>query len=216
MSSRYPIGRGVRLEVNNVIGSAKTVSAITAANPGVVTSTSHALAAGSVGYLSGVTGMTALEGQAVRVDDPVTNEFELELIDTTDLGTFSGTCSFFPVTSWHTVGNAIDVNTTGGQSADVDESVLLDDLQQLAAGPLSAQQVQVSSRSAFQTAAMLAIEAAAFAGDALVWRVTLKDGQQRVFRGTPSVPDENIGLGQSVTSGFSIKVTGRVVRLPAL
>ena len=43
------IGRGVRVEVGKTEGSAKTVTAITLADPGVATSTAHGLTTKSVG-----------------------------------------------------------------------------------------------------------------------------------------------------------------------
>ena len=40
----YVIGRGVRVEIGTTEGSAKTVSAVTKANPGVASATSHGMA----------------------------------------------------------------------------------------------------------------------------------------------------------------------------
>lgn len=214
--SRYPIGRGVKVEVQNTLGSAKPVSEVTNASPGVATSTSHGLTDGAVGYFSGVTGMTALEGQAVRIDSSDTNTFALEKLKTTSFGDFTGTAQFTPVSTWHTVGNVVDFQTQGGQSSDADETTVIDEIDVSAPGRLSPQSVQFNARSAFESAAMLVIEQAAFDQAALVFRVTFKDGQQRVFRGIPSVSDENVGLGQSVVGAFSVKVQGRVLRLPAL
>ncbi len=214
--SRYPIGRGVKVEVQNAAGSTKSISAITQASPGVATSTAHALANGSVGYITGVSGMTPLEGQAVRLANQATNTFELEGLSTVPMPAFSGTATFTPISTWHLVGNSIDVTTEGGAASDVQMTTLADEIEQNDAGPLSAQSVSFTGRSAFQTAAMLAIEAAAYAGTPLVFRITFKNGEQRIFRATPDVSSEAIPLGGSVTGTFRTKVAGRVLRLPAL
>jgi tRNA(Leu) C34 or U34 (ribose-2'-O)-methylase TrmL len=78
MAGTYPIARGVRLEVENALAAAKTVSAVTAANPAAVTSTSHAMTAGTIGFFSGVSGMVMLEGQAASVQGVSTNAFNAE------------------------------------------------------------------------------------------------------------------------------------------
>ena len=64
------IGRNVRIEVSKTEVAAKTVTAVSLANPGIATSTAHGLLDGSVGYFTGVTGMSQLDGQAARVDTP--------------------------------------------------------------------------------------------------------------------------------------------------
>jgi hypothetical protein len=212
----YPLGRGVRLEVQNVVGTAKTISAITLASPGVATSTAHGLTAGTVGFISGISGMVQLEGQAIRVTAPSTNDFTLQKVKTTDYAAMTGTCSFFPITSWNTIGSATSVQVGGGDSADVDQTTLIDDLTQLSAGLLAAQTVSVSQFSNFESAAMLKVAEAALDQTDLVFRLTLKDGQQRVWRGTPSLPGEDMSVGATGTGQFSIKVVGRVIFLPAV
>ena len=97
------IGRGVRVEIGTTEGSAKTVSAITGANPGVATSTAHGLLTKSVGYFTGVEGMVQLEGQAARLGTVATDTFALEDIKTTAYGTFSGSADFIPITAWSTL-----------------------------------------------------------------------------------------------------------------
>lgn len=61
--------------------SAKNITAITAANPAVVTSNSHGYADGDEVYISGISGMTELNGRNCLVANKTTNTFEL-----TDLG----------------------------------------------------------------------------------------------------------------------------------
>ena len=77
------IGRGVRVEVQKTVAAAKTITAISLANPGVATSTAHALADGTVGFLDAVAGMVNLDGQAIRIDAPAANTFELQGVETT-------------------------------------------------------------------------------------------------------------------------------------
>ena len=80
----YVIGRGVRVEIGTTEGAAKTVSAVTKANPGVATSTAHGLLTKSVGYFDTVAGMDELLGQAIRLGTVATNTFDLEGLDTSN------------------------------------------------------------------------------------------------------------------------------------
>jgi hypothetical protein len=110
------IGRGVRVEVGKTEGAAKTVTAITTADPGVATSATHGLSTKSVGYFSGVTGMVNLEGQAVRLGTVATDTFVLEDIDTTGYPAFTAG-SFVPITAWATLSKATTAYSSSGEVA---------------------------------------------------------------------------------------------------
>jgi hypothetical protein len=58
-------------------GSAQTISAATKADPAVVTATSHGFSNGDDVYISGVVGMTELNGRFFRVASVSTNTFAL-------------------------------------------------------------------------------------------------------------------------------------------
>jgi hypothetical protein len=214
----YPIGRGVRVEVENVVGTAKTVTAITAASPPVASSATHGLANGAVGYFSGVSAfMPILEGMALRIANTATGTFELQKIRAAGLTAFSGSASFFPISTWHTVGNATAYQIGGGDAPDADQTVLLDTVQQLVPGMLNAQTVTIPCNSDMESAAMLKISQAAEDQAALTFRITLAGStgqQQRVFRGIPTLSNEDMGLGQTANGTFSVRVFGRVLFLP--
>jgi hypothetical protein len=210
----YPILRGVRAEVQATTSATKSVTAVTQADPGVATSTSHGMANGTVGYFTGVTGMVQLEGQAIRVANTATNSFDLEKLKTTAFPAFTGTATFTPIATWNTIGHATGYQIGGGDANDIDQTTIIDDIEQLVPGILSAQTVTISGFSNMQSSAMLAINQAAIDQTALVFRVTLKDNQQRVFRGIPSLSGEGGDVGQSLTGSFTVRVSGRVMFLP--
>ena len=68
-----------------VLEGDKTISAITAANPAVVTATSHGYENGDEVLISGVGGMTEVNGKRFLVADKTTNTFELQDKDGTDI-----------------------------------------------------------------------------------------------------------------------------------
>ena len=75
-------------------GSAKTITGVTQANPGVITSNSHGFSDGDEIYITGVGGMTQLNDRNYIVDNATTNTFTLTdlfgaAIDTTAFTTFT-------------------------------------------------------------------------------------------------------------------------------
>jgi hypothetical protein len=82
---RFYKDNGAVLEAN------KTITAITKANPGVVTSTSHGFANGDTIVITGVVGMTQVNGKRFKVANVATNTFELQDIDGNNVNTSSYT-----------------------------------------------------------------------------------------------------------------------------
>ena len=211
------IGRNVRVEISKTEAAAKVVSAVTQASPGVATSTAHALTDGSVGYFGTVSGMAQLEGQAVRVDNPLTNTFDLQGIKTTNYPAFTGTANFTPITAWSTLTRAGTYKIGGGDADKIDTTVLIDVIKQEANGLLAAQTVGVDLKlETTDEEALALVRAAALSQAYLDFRITLSDGAQRVFRGQPSLPGENVGQGALGTGSFNVTVKGSVLFLPAV
>ncbi|MBY0467606.1 MAG: phage tail protein [Burkholderiaceae bacterium] len=204
------IGRGVRVEIGKTEGSPKVVTAVTQAKPGVGTSVAHGLAAKSVGYFKDVTGMVQLDGQAARLSAVAADSLTLENINTTNFPAFTGG-SFVPITAWSTLNRAASYSIGGGAADQLDDTVLFDDIKQLVNGLLASQTVtfNVKSETVNGEAAAL-IEDAARNLAYLVFRVTLKDGSVRVFRGQPSLAGEDVQNGQIGTGSFTVTVKGFV------
>lgn len=210
------IGRGVRVEVQKTAAAAKTITAISLAKPGVATSTAHALADGTVGFLDAVAGMVNLDGQAIRIDAPAANTFELQGIDTTTYPAFTAG-TFVPVTVWSTLSRSSSYNIGGGAAEKIKTTVLLDEIEQQANGLLAAQTVSFNiNHETVDEEALQLISVAAINQAYLVFRITFKDGAQRIFRGQPSMPGEDVGQGALATGTLEVTVKGQVLRLPAV
>lgn len=206
------VGRGVRVEVGKTEGSPIAVSAVTQAKPGVATSTAHGLATKSAGYLTGVTGMVQLDGQAVRLGAVDTNTFALEDIDTTDYPAYTAG-NFVPITAWSTLSPATGYSIGGGEAEKLDITTLLDDIKQEINGLLAAQAVTFNmNNETVNGEAMALVEEAARKAEYLVFRITLKDGSTRLFRGQPSMPGEDVQRGAIGTGSFSVTVKGFITR----
>jgi len=76
---------------SSVLESNKTITAITKANPAVVTATSHGYENGDEVLISGVGGMTEVNGKRFLVADKTTNTFELQDKDGNDINSSSFT-----------------------------------------------------------------------------------------------------------------------------
>src|SRR4051812_13427077 len=97
------VGTNVKVEVQSTLGSAVQSSAITLANPGVVTATAHGFNNGDVVVATVSAGMVELDGQACRVANKTTDTFELESLDTTAYtAVVAASTSFKKVTAFST------------------------------------------------------------------------------------------------------------------
>lgn len=206
-------GAGVRLEVGFTEGSAKVVSGVTKANPGVVSSTSHGLANGSVGYFDTLVGMAELEGQVARVSGSATGSFNAEGVDTTNFDTFTSG-NFIPVTAWKTLSQSTEYQIGGGDGAVEDFTTLLDKKDKSRKVTLGAETVTINCKSlTADNEAMAKIRSTARALGYLVFRATLHDGSQRLFRGQPSLPGESLAVKGLGTGSVSVTVIGDVLYL---
>ena len=100
--------------------TAKTISGITAANPAVVTATSHGYSDGDDVWIADVVGMTRLNGRRFTVANKTTNTFELTDENSTSYTAWSsgGTASkTYEIATTYTSAELYDLQFT--QSADV-------------------------------------------------------------------------------------------------
>lgn len=102
----------VAIAMQSALAATKTITAITKASPGVVTSAAHGYANGDYLLLS-IQGMHQLEDRVVRVANQAANTFELEGIDTTLFDTFSsGTAA--AITFGTSITTATSISSSGG------------------------------------------------------------------------------------------------------
>jgi hypothetical protein len=80
---------GTTVAVGTATAATKAITAITAANPAVVTSNAHGYTAGQIVYLDAIGGMTQLNGRAFQVANPAANTFELKGCDSTNYTTYT-------------------------------------------------------------------------------------------------------------------------------
>lgn len=116
------VWKNVAVAMQNALAAAKTITAITKANPGVVTSTAHGYSNGDYVFLS-VSGMYQLNDKVVRVANQTANTFELEGVDTTLFETFSsGTAE--KITFGASITTATNITSSGGNFEFIDATTI--------------------------------------------------------------------------------------------
>jgi hypothetical protein len=112
----------VAIAMQSALAATKTITAITKANPGVVSSTAHGYANGNYVLLS-VTGMWQVDGKVVRVANQSANAFDLEGVDTTLYDTFvTGTAAL--ITFGTNITTATTMSGSGGTFGFIDTTTI--------------------------------------------------------------------------------------------
>ncbi|MGL5785154.1 MAG: phage tail tube protein [Alphaproteobacteria bacterium] len=218
-------GRRVRFEMAATYAPALTLSgaggsAITTANPGVLTHTAHGFANGDVGLFSNMVGMEELEGQAIRAANITANTLELEGIDTSDYTPFgaTGTGSLAEVATWATLSQQTRFAVGGGEAATTDVTVLLDYKDKLEVGSLSAETLQGEMYADPKSVAVRTMRAYAKKSSTAVFRATYLNEPTLtqlvvLFAGVPSYPTFDQNVKEVARATFSITVKGDVLYL---
>lgn len=116
------VWKNVAVAMQSALAAAKTITAITKANPGVVSSTAHGYSNGDYVFLS-VSGMYQLNDKVVRVASVATDSFSLEGVDTTSFDTFaSGTAE--KITFGNSVTTATNISSSGGNFEFIDSTTI--------------------------------------------------------------------------------------------
>lgn len=179
------IGTNVTVEVQQTLDSAKTITALTKASPGVATSTSHGFSNGDIVVFTVSAGMVELDGQAVRVANVTTNTFELEGLDTSAYSTWSaGTCK--EVTAFQTFASAQNITMPNPAPAKIETTTLIDKTKQYQYGLPDAPDGTISGLFNPGGAAEALVKAATKANTPLVFRVTYSDSRKSVFNANVS------------------------------
>lgn len=110
------------VKVSTGTTTGKTITGITKASSGVVTSTSHGLTVGTVVVFSAIVGMTELNGVAALITAVTANDFTIN-IDTTGYTTYSSAGTATPQTMT-LVENVLDFQRNGDEADRIDSTNL--------------------------------------------------------------------------------------------
>lgn len=152
------VWKNVAVSMQSVIAAAKTITAITKANPGVASSDAHGYANGDIVVLT-INGMYQLDQKVVRVANVAAGTFELEGVDTTSFETFtSGTAQ--KLTFGTSVATATTINASGGEFDFIDTTTIHDNCKKQVPGLPSAISYQFENIWDASDAGLLAMKSA--------------------------------------------------------
>jgi hypothetical protein len=197
----------VQVDVQTSLATAKTITGITKANPGVVTSAAHGYTAGDYIVLT-VAGMVELNGIVARVATAATDTFQLEGIDTTLFNTFtSGSAQ--KITFGQSMTTAQDISVSGGEPEFADITTIHDTLRKRTPTVKSPMSISMNSLFAPSDAALTELRAADRAITTRAVRLRFASGEKIVFNSYVSAPGVPTGqAGQAVQTPVAFEVQG--------
>ncbi len=181
MSAR--VATNVTLAVQSTIGSATVAAtAITQANPGVVTVT-HAFSNGDYVIATSSDGMVELDGQMFRVSAVVgTTAFTMEGVDTTLYSAMvASSTTFKEITAFSTLSNATNITMPDGTPAKLDATRLISKRKEYLFGLPDAPDGSIATLYDPSVTAVGLIKAATKTNTTLGVKVTWSNGKITIF-----------------------------------
>lgn len=207
MAARLPDGAIV--SIATTYGTAKTVSGISNANPGVATSTAHGLSNGAL--LSVSSGWSNLNNRVIRVAGSTTNSFNLDGVDTTSTTLYpagSGGGSVQEITGWTQISQIMNFSTSGGDQQFTTFSFLEQSFDTQIPTTLSAQSITIDIADDPLLAGYQALKAASEARAIRALRLSMPDGSFILYQGYVSfneTPTVTKGSVMQVKATFSLQ-----------
>lgn len=187
---------------------APAITGITKANPAVVSATSHGLSDGDVIRISGVVGMTEVNGKTFIVEELTTGTFALLGVDSTGYGTYGGSGTWTEA-EFSNFCELTNYNRQGGTSPEISTTALCSTAQEYLLGLPDFGTTQIDYNFAPSTTVQQAIQAAYESGDIVAVKVILPDsGGTLVQLGFMQQTSEQAGVGAIWTGSMTIRNTG--------
>lgn len=208
MASTAISAQGTSLKLGSS-GSAKNITAATKANPVKLTSTAHGLAEGSVVVLAAIGGMTQLNAKVGVVKVVDANSFELPGINSTDYTSYTSGGTATPTQV--TVGNLLDYDRQGGQSADIDVTNLASEAKESIPGLQDNGQITGNLHIDDADQGQQALLSSRAGGIKVAHVLTLRNGKTRSFSAACTQFTEQGGVDAAVRGSFTCRISGAVV-----
>jgi hypothetical protein len=171
----------VQVAIQSALGAAKTITNITKASPGVVSSTGHGIANGEYATFS-VQGMGQVNNRVFRGANVTADTLELESQDTTLFDTFvSGTLN--EITFGITMSTVLGLAASGGEFDFEDITTIHDTQRNESPGLPSAARYSTENIWDISDAALVELKAASDLQARRAIRFSFADGTKMVFLG---------------------------------
>jgi hypothetical protein len=210
MSATAYNAQGATITVGATIG-AKTLTAITKANPPQLTSTAHGLVDGDVVKIAAVVGMVEINGKVGVVVVKDANNFWLYGVDSTTYTTYTsgGTATG----AAYKVGNFKSWSGLDGQGSDIDVTDLDSVAKEYRMGLMDFGQITLNVQVKDDDDGQMALRGSqAASGPASTVVLTFKNGKTRTFKAYCKQAPEQGGVDAVIEGSFACKITGTVTR----
>ena len=171
----------VAIAIQSALASADTITGITKANPGVVSSTGHGMTDGTYAVLS-IQGMHQLDDRVVRVDSPAADSWSLEGVDTTLFDTFTAGSSQ-AITFGTALTTAVSISASGGDFDFIDVTTIHDKVKRQIPGIANPSTFTFESIWDVSDPGLVALKAASDVQAKRAIKFTFANGQVLVFTG---------------------------------
>lgn len=210
MSSTAYNAQGATLKIGTT-STGKTITAISKANPAVITATAHGFADGDVVKVTGVTGMTEINSKVGVVTVVDANNFKLNGIDSTNYTTYTSGGSATPTQV--TLGNWKSWSGFNGQASDIDVTDLASVAKEFRAGLVDNGELQLEVQTLDTDEGQMAlIGSRAASGPSSKFVLTFANGKTRTFNAYCKQFSEAGGVDQIIMSQATLRITGAVTR----
>jgi hypothetical protein len=205
---------GLVLAMESAIAAAKTITAITAADPGVVTSVAHGYVDGDIVLLE-VEGMVELNNRLFIVANKADDTFELKDQNTGEVGIDTSTFDAFSsgtakkVTLGTTISGVQEFSASGGDPKFVDTTTVQDKTDKQIIVGANAINYSMTMQWDPGNAGQQAMIDAFVAGEQKGFRITWPNGRYVMFYGSVGYSGMPGGANQGVTtSPAAVSVAG--------
>lgn len=192
--------QGSTFAVQTGFGTGKNVTAITLADPAVVSAAAHGFVLGTVVQLNDIFSPTQLDGGVYAVDNPTTGTFELAGVDSTGYDAFAtespSNAQAVPIT-FSQFCELTGMNQQGGTADQIDATTICSTVKEFEQGLSDSGTLQLDYNFAPLENVQTAIRAAEISGDQLAFKVTL-----------PNSGGIIIVIGSVTTSSFTAATSG--------
>lgn len=212
MSLRLP--DGATISIATTYGAAKTVSAVTNANPAVATSAAHGLVNATLVEVT--SGWNKINNSIRRIANSVAGAFDFEGLDATDTAKYpagGGIGSVRAITAFQQIQQIIGLSTTGGEQQYANTKLLENDFETQLPTYFSAQSLTLDIADDPSLPGYIALKAASDAGTQRAIKLQLKDGSFLLYNGIVSLNETpSLNAGEVMKVVATIALQGRPVR----
>jgi hypothetical protein len=211
--------QGSSFQVQTGFGSSAAITAITAANPPVVTSAGHGREDGDVVLLSGIAGPTQYNGTLQIVDDALTGSYELAGVDASEYPAFvlaSPNLALAQPVLFSDFCELTGVNQQDGAADEIEVTTICSTAKEFELGLSDSGTVQLDFNWAGNEAVQAALRAAKRAGEEVALRLTFPGtGGVVIMIGFVQQTSFQGAVNGVWTASATIRLTGDIAVLEA-